>query len=52
MRIIIRKRANDYIAFIEGMEECWGCGKTPNQAIGDLIASRADAVRISCIYEF
>ncbi len=37
--IIIEKRSDGYMAFLEGHPEIWGCGKDPDDAIMDLISS-------------
>jgi predicted RNase H-like HicB family nuclease len=35
--IILTKRSHDYHAEIKDIPACWGCGKTQDEAIGDLI---------------
>jgi len=35
--IIIEKRTDDCMAYLEGHREIWGCGKDFDSAIGDLI---------------
>lgn len=42
MKIVITKRASDYHACLGGDPEIWGCGKTPNEAIGDMFMSHTD----------
>jgi len=37
--IIIEKRKDDYMAYLEGHREIWGCGKDSDSAIGDLISA-------------
>lgn len=37
MNIIVEKRSDDYMAYIEGRKEIWGCGKDFDSAIGDLV---------------
>jgi hypothetical protein len=34
--------ATDYHACIEGSPQCWGCGKTANEAVGDLVRTHGD----------
>lgn len=49
-KIVIRKRLDDYMAFIEGHPEILGCGKTVNFAIGDLISSHQVACDVTIIH--
>jgi len=42
MRIIIEKRSDDYMAYLEGHKEIWGCGKWPELAIGKLMITHRD----------
>ena len=51
LSIVVRKRIDDYMAFIEGHTEIWGCGKTPSCAIGDMILSHKDICGIEIKYE-
>lgn len=46
MKIVVTKRSDDYHACLDGHPEIWGCGKTPNEAIGNLITAHADTFRI------
>jgi hypothetical protein len=36
--ILVTKRADDYHACLKEDPTIWGCGKTGNQAIGDLVS--------------
>lgn len=38
-RILVERRSEDYMAYLEGHREIWGCGKDYDSAIGDLIRS-------------
>ncbi len=49
-KIVIRKRLDDYMAFIEGHPEIWSCGKTVNFAIGDLILSHQVAFDVAILF--
>lgn len=40
--IIVEKRSDDYRAYIKYNKAIWGCGKTINAAIGDLMSSHQD----------
>jgi hypothetical protein len=51
MKIVITKRGDDYHACLEGHPEIWGCGKTQNEAIGDLISSHKDTLKIEVEYK-
>ena len=51
IKIVIRERGNDYMAFIEGHPEIWGCGKGVVSAVGDLILSHQDVCDINIEYE-
>lgn len=39
--IVIVKRPSDYMAFLKASPGVWGCGKGPNEAIGDMIQAHA-----------
>lgn len=45
-KIIITKRTHDYHAHLEGYPGIWDCGKTSNEAIGNLIRTHASAFNI------
>ena len=51
MKILLRKRSNDWQAYLEDHFEIWGCGKTINAAIGDLICSHKDVFKINAEVE-
>lgn len=38
MTIILTERANDWHAHLEGRPDIWGCGRTRNEALGDLMS--------------
>jgi len=40
--IIIEKRTDDYMAYLEGHPEIWGCGRDSDSAVGDLIRSHKE----------
>jgi hypothetical protein len=42
MKIIVEKRSDDFIAYIEGHKELWECGKYRSVAIGNLIITHPD----------
>jgi predicted RNase H-like HicB family nuclease len=46
MKIVVTKRSEDYHACLDGHPEIWGCGKTPNEAIGNLISAHTDTFKI------
>jgi predicted RNase H-like HicB family nuclease len=37
VKIVIKRRRDDYHACIEGHPEIWGCGSTYNEAVGNLV---------------
>ena len=39
MKITVEKRSEDYMAFVNDDRRIWGCGKSPQEAIGDAIMS-------------
>lgn len=39
MSVIVTPRSHDYHACLVGHTEIWGCGKTPNEAVSDLVCS-------------
>ena len=51
MKIIVTRRNDDYHACLEGHPEIWGCGKTIDGAIGDLIRSHQDTFGIAVEYQ-
>lgn len=51
MKIIVTKRSDDYHACLEGYPGIWGCGRTPNEAIGSLITAHADMFKIKVEYK-
>ncbi len=46
MKIVVTKRSDDYHACLDGHSEIWGCGKTFNEAISDLITAHTDTFKI------
>lgn len=46
MKIVVTKRSDDYHACLEINSRIWGCGKTPDEAIGKLITTHADMFNI------
>jgi predicted RNase H-like HicB family nuclease len=42
MKIIVTTRSNDYHAAIDGQSEIWGCGKTPREAVGNLVEAHKE----------
>lgn len=44
--LVWHKRAEDWHVCIQGEEDYWACGKTPNEAIGDLIRSHPERFAI------
>ena len=37
--IVISRRSNDFHASLQGKSEIWGCGTTPQAAIGNMVSS-------------
>jgi len=49
--ILVTRRTDDYHAAIEGTDgKRWGRGKTPTEAIGDLLSAHADALGIKIVF--
>ena len=42
IKIVITRRKADYHAQIENRPEIWGCGQSPNAALGDLFRSHSE----------
>lgn len=40
--IVIKRRQNDYKAYIKYRSEIWGCGKNRSEAVGDLVLSHPE----------
>ena len=49
--IIVKKRDADWMAYRENDSEIWGCGKTQNDAVGDLVASHPETFDIEVTKE-
>lgn len=49
MKIIIINRKDDYHASLEGHPEIWGCGKCPDEAIGNLIRSHQEIFQVGIV---
>ncbi len=47
MKITITKRGEDYHACLEGQPQIWGCGKTSDEAVGNLIRAHTDTFNIT-----
>jgi hypothetical protein len=46
MKITVRKRTDDYIAFLNDNKKWWDCGKTPQSAIGNLILTHKNKMNM------
>ncbi len=42
IEIQVRKRSDDYHAQLGDNPKLWGCGRTANEAIGDVVLSHCD----------
>jgi hypothetical protein len=51
-RIVVEKRSNDYMAYLEGNKTIWAAGKTIYEAIGDLILHHAEHFDLEVKLEF
>jgi len=49
--IVVRRRSNDYQAFLADNEGVWDCGRTPAEAVGKLIYSARTVLAISIVEE-
>ncbi len=49
-KIIIEKRPDDYMAYLDGRKGIWGCGTTYDEAIGDMIRAHKDEFNLEIIY--
>ena len=45
--VVVVKRSNDWQAYLIENTAIWGCGKSPDEAIGNLICSHQDTFHIS-----
>jgi len=50
--IVVTKRTSDYHACLKDHPELWGCGNSPNAAIGNLIASHGVTFDIGIAYNY
>jgi hypothetical protein len=46
MKIVITRRTDDIHACLEGCPAIWGCGKTSDEAIGNLISTHPETFGI------
>lgn len=46
MTIHLEQRASDWMAYFNGDKKLWDCGKTPNEAIANLIRTHGDRMGI------
>jgi hypothetical protein len=47
MKIVVTQRLSDYHACLADNTAIWGCGKSPSEAIGDLIRSHRERFQIT-----
>lgn len=52
MEITIEKRVSDYKAFKTGDPRIWGCGRTPSEAVGDLITAHPEEFNVRITEEY
>jgi hypothetical protein len=45
--ILIRQRSDDIQAFVKDKKGIWGKGRTPAEAVGDLVQSNAELFKIA-----
>jgi len=48
--IVITRRADDIHAAIKGAAEIWGCGRSINAAIGDLVNSHQERFGVKLVF--
>ncbi len=46
MKIVVTRRPGDYHACLEGHSEIWGAGKTPSEAIGNVLYGHTDTFSV------
>jgi len=44
--VVLKKRLGDYHASLKDNPKIWGCGKTPDAAVGNLVDAHRDAFEI------
>lgn len=49
-KIIVERRQDDYMAYLNGDKKLWGCGKTPDLAVISLIRNHAEKMNIKIKY--
>jgi hypothetical protein len=47
VRIVITRRSEDYMAYVDGHREIWGRGSSPQAAVGDLVTAHAQRFGVS-----
>lgn len=51
MNIVVTKRSDDFHAALKDNPAVWGCGKTIDAAIGDLIRSHQHRLGITILHK-
>jgi|SRR5271154_2313337 len=49
--IVVRRRSDDYKAFLADNEGIWDCGRTPAEAVGKLVYSARSVMGVSIVEE-
>ena len=47
MNIVVEKRSDDYMAYLESDKAIWGCGSTVVEAVGELIYFHPEVFNIN-----
>jgi len=47
LTITVNRRTDDYHAHFKGDRRLWGCGKSPMEAIGDVVLSHAYLIGVA-----
>jgi len=50
--IVVVRRSADYHASIKGIPGCWGCGRSPEEAVGALIGAWPEYFVTKLVYLF
>lgn len=48
-KVVITRRADDYLAALEGTAGIWGCGKSPVTALGDMISAHPEQFDVEIV---
>jgi hypothetical protein len=49
--VVVERRPDDYMAYLQGHKTIWGCGKSISEAIGDVIQSHPESFGVKTEFD-